>query len=88
MNCSIVNGILCCSVWCSGDDELRKLELPDGDLWMPIAVKISSIIAVKEAGENDFIGVGKATIYTPNEHFIVDIKYDDMVQIWTSYDNL
>lgn len=71
-----------CNVWCSESDKNRDLGLPDGDCWMPIAIKYEAVLAVKEAGENDFLGKGKATIYLNNEHFIIDIPYQDFKKIW------
>lgn len=56
--------ILECNVWCSASDELAKLGMEDGDCWMSIAILLESVLAVKEAGANDFLGEGKATIYS------------------------
>lgn len=71
-----------CNVWCSASDQNRNLGLPDGDCWMPISIDFGSVLTIKEAGENEFIGKGKATIYIPGQHFIVDIDYKDAVIIW------
>lgn len=74
--------IFSCNVWCSASDENRNLGLPDGDCWMPITIDFSRILAVKEAGANEFLGEGRATIYLPNEHFIIDTMYANAVELW------
>jgi hypothetical protein len=75
--------ILECNVWCSEDDKSRELGLPDGDVWMPISIRVEAIITVKLAGPNDFIGENKATIYiSGHQYFIVDKTYDEVIKIW------
>lgn len=76
--------ILSCNVWCSESDKNRELGLPDGDCWMPISINLKSVVAIKEAGPNDFIGDGKATIYLPQEHFIIEITYQEAIRFWES----
>lgn len=77
--------ILECNVWCSESDENRELGLPDGDCWMPIAIKLSEIVAIKLAGPNDFIGDGKATINFHGSSFIIDVTYNEAVKIWRGH---
>jgi len=75
--------ILSCNVWCSESDENRNLGLPDGDCWMPISINLKSVVTVKEAGGNDFIGKGKATLFINGEHFIIDQTYNEVVKWWS-----
>ena len=66
-----------CNVWCSESDENAKMGLPDGDVWMPIAIDFDKVISIKLAGPNDFIGDDRATIYLHggSVNFIIDITY-------------
>lgn len=74
--------IVQCNVWCSESDLNRNLGLPDGDIWMPIAINFKAIQTIKEAGGNEFTGPGKAAIYISSDHFIVDIDYKEAVMMW------
>jgi hypothetical protein len=74
--------IIECNVWCSESDKNRELGLPDGDCWMPIAIDFDVVATIKEAGPNDFLGHGKATVYVNGSHFIIDIEYQEAVKIW------
>lgn len=78
----ILGNILNCNVWCSDNDKARDLGLPDGDCWMPIAIDFTKVSAIKLAGPNDFIGDDKATIYLPYGTVIIDITYNEAVEIW------
>lgn len=76
--------ILHTEVWCSESDKNRDMGLPDGDCWMPISIRLDMVIAIKEAGVNDFIGEGKATIYLYNEHFIINLSQKEAIEKWQS----
>lgn len=78
--------ILETEVWCSADDKARDMGLPDGDIWMPIAIDFDKIDTIKEAGSNDFIGEGKATIYVGGVHFIIKMDYKSAVEKWKQHD--
>lgn len=76
--------IVRCNVWCvrSSKQEI-DLGLPEGDSWMPIAIDFSQIIAIKLAGENDFIGNDKPVIYlSGSENFTIDIPFQKAVNMW------
>lgn len=75
--------IILCNVWCNGNsNENISLGLPEGDSWMPFAVDFTKICSIKLAGENDFLGNDKATIYTNNQHFTIDITFFDALKLW------
>lgn len=77
--------ILETKVWCSEDDEAKKMGLPDGDAWMPISFDLDKVDTIREAGYNDFVGEGKATIYIGGVHFTINMEYRSVVKIWKEY---
>lgn len=75
--------VLQCNVWCSENDKAKDLGLPDGDCWMPIAIDLMKVEAIKLAGPNEFIGDDKATIHLQSgAHFIIDVIYQEAVNKW------
>jgi hypothetical protein len=71
-----------CNVWCIENPSNQDLGLPEGDVWLPMAIDLKQVIAIKLAVENDFIGKGKAVVYIPGEHFTLDRSYKDLVSQW------
>ncbi len=75
--------IIECNVWCTGRNKYEiDLGLPEGDSWLPFAIDFSSIVAIKECGENDFLGKGKATVYFASEVVTIDISFIDAIKKW------
>lgn len=73
--------IIECKVWCTANDaKLIDLGMDEGDQWMPIAIDLDRVCAVKLAGENEFLGNDKATLYF--EHVTTDIKFTDAIKLW------
>lgn len=79
-----VDSVVTCNVWCvSNTKQEIDLGLPEGDKWMPIAIDFSKIVAIKLAGENEFIGGDKPVVYMANgENFTIDIPYLQAVNKW------
>jgi len=72
-----------CNVWCVGNTTQQiDLGLPEGDRWMPIAIDFSTVVAIKLAGENEFVGDDKSVLYFDNNHLTVDIEFKDALKIW------
>jgi len=76
-------------VWCYGktQEELDRekdlgLSLGEDDIWIPMAIDFSKIIAIKEALETEFLGHGKATIYFFDERVTINMKFEEAVEIW------
>lgn len=75
--------IVMCNVWCVSNTKTEiDLGLPEGDKWMPIAVDFSKIVAIKLAGENEFLGGDKPVVYLPNDNFTIDIPYQQAIKMW------
>jgi hypothetical protein len=71
-----------CNVWCvSNTKELIELGLDEGDTWFPFTFRSEHVIAVKLAGENDFLGDDKACIYIGGDHFTIDRTYKEVVKM-------
>ena len=79
--------LLECNVWCSENIQNRDLGLPDDDVWMAITIKLDAILTIKEAGPNELLGEGRATIYIGNEHFIIDKTYIEVLELWRKHLN-
>lgn len=67
-------------VWCSERDANADLGLDTGDIWLPLAFDWGDVLVVKEAGSNEFIGEGKATVRVGSESFIINMDYQVAVQ--------
>ena len=75
--------IIKCHVWCTGRSRREiDLGLPEGDSWLPFAVDFSIVNAIKLAGENDFLGNDKASIYFQGEVFTIDITFEKAIELW------
>ena len=61
----------------------------DSDMWLPMAILWSSVIAIKNnGGGTDFMGENKAVFYlTNNDHYVADIEYDDAISRWEEFMN-
>jgi len=79
-----VDPIVTCNVWCVLNTKQEiELGLPEGDKWMPIAIDFSKIVAIKLAGDNEFIGDDKSVIYVSGgENFTTDIPYQQAINMW------
>jgi hypothetical protein len=71
-----------CNVWCVENPTNQDLGLPEGDIWLPCAIDLTKVVAIKLAGENEFIGKGKAVVYINGEHFTIDKSYKELVTQW------
>jgi hypothetical protein len=71
-----------CNVWCSESDANADLGLPTGDCWMPYAIDLRCVSAIKLCGPNEFLGDDKATLYFHGIHVTIDIAFVDAVKIW------
>jgi len=77
------NKIVSCNVWCVDNERsLIEMGMPEGDRWMPIVIDFSIVEAIKLAGESEFIGDDKATVYFNNNYLTLDLTYKEAVQIW------
>lgn len=74
--------ILDCNVWCVADDRAKDLGLPEGDSWMPFAIDLTTISAIKLCGENEFLGSDKSTIHYPGGIVTLDVPYTELVKLW------
>lgn len=77
--------ILSANVWCAQDDKAERMGIESGDIWMPITIRWDEVITIKEAGDNEFIGKGRATIYVRDTHFVIDKDYYDALKEWEIY---
>lgn len=70
-------------VWChTATEREREMGIPDGDQWLPIAIDWDKVLAVKLAGENDFYGADKASVYVSDQHFIINCSYKRAIEEW------
>lgn len=77
-----------CNVWCiDNTPEQIEIGLPEGDRWMPFAIDFNVVEAIKLAGENDFIGNDKATLYYNGNHTTVDITFNEAIKLWRKANN-
>lgn len=77
-----------CNVWCVGNPEkLIELGLEEGDSWMPFAIDFNIVESIKLAGENEFLGNDKATLYYNGNHTTVDISFTEAIKIWRKAKN-
>lgn len=74
--------VLECNVWCVADDKAESMGMNGGDSWMPFAVDLKTIYAVKLCGPNEFLGDDKATIHFCGNHVTVDVTFTDMLRMW------
>lgn len=81
----LMDSVVECNVWCVGDEKAASMGLPEGDSWMPFAVDFCTISSIKLAGETDFIGNDKATIYFHGREVTIDIPYRQAVKLWREF---
>lgn len=75
------------SVWCESENEYAGMGLPKEDCWMPFIFNVGDVIGVKLAGESDFLGNDKATIYMKSgESFVIQTTFREMTQHFSYYD--
>lgn len=77
--------ILETEVWCHADEAKESMGMDSGDCWKEIAVDMSQVIAIKKAGENDFIGSNKSAFHFDGFHFVLNIDYDVAVKLWKQW---
>lgn len=81
-----MDSVIECNVWCVGNDKnLVDMGLPEGDSWMPFAIDFTTIASIKLAGENEFLGNDKATIYFHGREVTIDIAYKDAIKLWKRF---
>jgi hypothetical protein len=80
--------IIECNVWCVAHSEKEQdlLNVPEGDMWMPLTFDLREIAYIKLAGETDFIGDDKAVIaFKGGFDLTIDIPYNEMVAKWKEF---
>ena len=68
------------NIWCSADATKETLGIDSGDCWMPICFDWRDVLAVKECGENEFLGEGRATIYIMGDHLTIEMMFEEAAQ--------
>jgi hypothetical protein len=79
--------ILQLNIWCFKEGNEMTGE-KDEDLWLPIAIDLFHVHAIKSNGEgNEFTGSDLAVFYIHNDRFICDMKYTEALQKWSLVKN-
>jgi hypothetical protein len=75
--------ILDCRVWCQDGEDNENLGIQARNLWIPISIDLTTVVAVKLSGPGDFIGKDKAVLYMGgHEPITIDKTYKEVVQLW------
>jgi len=76
--------IILTEVWCVANSQDHvNLGLPEGDSWMPMAIDLKSIVAIKLSGETEFLGNDKATVYfSYGSSLTINIAYEKAIKLW------
>ena len=83
------NGIVICNIWCDEHPDAKEMGLDPGNIWLPVAIDLRHIVAIKECGEGEFIGAGKASVFLTNSDcFTVDMPFKDLLEKWIDYNTL
>lgn len=86
MEYKTTGSILHTQVWCV-DAKMEDMGIEDNS-WLRVSFNMKSVISVKEIPEDskeDHFAAGKCCIYLAGSHFIINIDYDTMVNLWTPY---
>lgn len=71
--------IIECDVLCVMRDDLG-LSNEEEEIWLPIAIDMKSIIAIKSNGEGtEFAGSNRAVMYYGQDYFVTNLSYEDGV---------
>lgn len=77
-----------CNVLCTNSKD-QDLGLKERNIWLPIVIDVSKVVAIKQNGHNDDESEDlsdKAVLYVQGQdYFIVDITYENAVKGFKYY---
>lgn len=79
--------ILECHVLCYSKSDQEKKETfgfhDVRDIWLKAGIDLKTVVAIKQIGDEDGEPIeDQCSVYTATEHFIIDIDFEKVLDMW------